>query len=125
MPNHLVCPPPIDLGLLHARVAERVANHQGAVPGEALHHDAGELPHHGATWQLPVELRRATAAVARKLLGDVLAIMSGHAPHHQVGTAVLFEVTPVVQGAHGLAPHVPDPLAEPSGSLTQNAAGSP
>src|SRR2546428_351830 len=77
MPHDLVGAVADHLGLLHAGVAERVANHQQAVPGEALYHDAGELAHRGAARQLPNEGRRATVGVATELFGKVLAVVAG------------------------------------------------
>src|SRR5207248_4968070 len=59
VPDRLVSAPPNDLGLLNARVAERTADHERAVPGESLHEDSGELADHRATWQLANERRRA------------------------------------------------------------------
>ena len=107
VPDHLVRVIAKDLGLLKVRVARRVANHQGTVPGESLDDDAGKLADRGATRQLADERRRAAAGIARKLLGDVLTIVAGHDPRQRVGIAVLIEDAAILEGDHADAPRVP------------------
>src|SRR3989442_2751631 len=123
MPHDLVGAVADPLGLLSAGVAERVANNQTAVTGEALYHDAGELADRGAARQLANEGRRATVRVATELFGKVQAVVAGHDPRQWVGIAVLVNDSAVAERDHGDAPGVAGRLADHDGPPGQNAAG--
>ena len=94
-----------------------------------------DLMHGGKRWRMRVDdfaiARGATEPVASKQAAEQLwepkflgEIMAGHDPRQRIGIAVLIEDTPIVQGDHGHAPHVPVRLADQDGPLSQHAAGS-
>src|SRR5437899_3470560 len=111
VPDRFVSAPPNDLGLLKARVAERTADQERAVPGESLHEDSGKLADHRTTRQLANERRRAAVGVASELFGDVLTIVAGHDPRQRIGIAPLVRHTAIAEGDHADAPRIPGRLA--------------
>src|SRR5260370_2970345 len=48
VPDRLVRAPADDLGVLDARIAERTADDERAVPRQSLHEDSGKLAYHPA-----------------------------------------------------------------------------
>ena len=91
VPDHLVGAPAVDLGLLRARVAERVADHKRAVPGKSLDDDSRKLPDGRPTRQLTNEDRRTGVRIAAVLFGDVLPIVAGDDPRKRIRVDVLIK----------------------------------
>src|SRR2546423_11559268 len=123
-PDHLMRAPTYDLGLLRARVAERVTDHKRAVPGKSLEDDSRKLPDRGPARQLTNEDRRTARPIRAELLDDVLPVMAGDDPSQGIRVTVLIHDTAVAEGDHADVPCVPRRLANHDGPVGQHATGS-